>query len=152
MKKTLAVKSTKAIFNILVMVGVFILVGLYFFFTYKDSTRNLMITGLVMVIIGLGLFLFNLPSLFSPTYLVEVEDQYVYIHTFFKKELKIAINDIVEVKSILTIRRYLRPLNYGYYTYGTLIIKTEHNKIYIPNCEDLKEIEITLQKMLKDGK
>ncbi len=105
-----------------------------------------------MAIIGLGLFLFNIPSLFSPTNLIEIEDEYLYIHTFFKKEIKISINDIIEVKSILTIRRFLRPLNYAYYTYGTLIIKTSHMTIHIPNCEDLKEIEVTILKMLKNGK
>ena len=146
----IAVKSTKAMFTVLVSVIVLLLIGIYFIVAYQSTDQTLVIIGYVLSIAGLLFLIVNIPSIFSPTVLIEKDDEDTMIlHQLLKKDKTINIKDITEIKSVITLRRYLRPLSSGYYTYGTLIIKTNDKRFFVQNVEDLKEVEASLKEIVK---
>ena len=149
MKEKIAYKSTKAMFNQLIMVGVLLFIGGYFVIQYQETDQNLMITGFVIIGFAVSIFIANLSAVFSPVLLIEKLDHDIYIHKWMKKEIKVNLSDIIEIKSRLTLRRYLRPLNYTYYSYGTLVLITKDKHIRISNIEDLKDVEKVLLEMMK---
>ncbi len=148
MGEKFAVKSTKAMFNVLIGSIAFLVTGIYMLIVYKVSNQNLYFIGIVLIAIGTSMFLINIPSVFSPTDLICTSDEGFIINTFIRKNFVIKYADIESVSSRITIRKYLRPLNQVYYTYGTIIIRLKNKRIFILNVEDLKEIENKMNEII----
>ncbi len=146
----IAVKSAKAMFHLSITIIVLILIGGYLLFTYDTGEADLSLAGYIILIVGLLTLLINIPSIFSPSTLIEKNEQEeILIHQLFVKTRTIKLSDITEVKSLITLKKYLRPYNMSFYTYGTLIIKTSEKTIYVLNVEDLKDVEASLIEMIK---
>ncbi len=149
MGKTFAVKSRKAIYSILVSFVAFVAFGIYLLITFNQTNENMFLLGIILIAIGVIVFIVGIPSLFSPKDIMLKADDHFVINTLFHKDLVIKFNEIKSFRAIVTFRRYFRPLNQDYYTYGTLILKLENKSIYMPNIEDIAYVEEVLNGIVK---
>jgi len=148
MKDQKALKSIKAMYHDFVTFAVFTLIGIYSVIAFDETNHQLVIVGYVFIAIAIIYLILNIPVVLSSSILIELDDEKLYLNKMFHKKQIINLNDITSIKAIMTLRKYLRPLNHSYYNYGMLLIKTKVKCYYVFDVDNIKEVEKDLNHLI----
>jgi hypothetical protein len=108
----------------------------YYRFDFSMIDEILQIFMYVLIVVSLSLMIFIGILIFYPKEILSEDDEAIYIHSLFKKNIKVLKKDITFVSTRINI--WAKP----FLVYSALLIES-HDKIYTirfgKNMQDVKE-------------